>query len=151
MKRSFLFLLAGLILILCTAQTEARTYFRARTVTAPALYWNFYNGYYAPMAARAYNSVPPIFRPVRVYQQPVVVPQPVYTSPGYAPQQPVYIVPQQKYTSRRDQFAARLQKLVAQRKKAAEERKKVSAQRKKANEARRAKLLKQLRSVSGSN
>ena len=62
MKKILLFLLAGMILALCALQSEARTYYTVtpvRTVTAPPLYWQYYNGYYVPMATRAYYSVPP--------------------------------------------------------------------------------------------
>ncbi len=86
MKRTLLFLLAGLILTLFAVQSEARTYYTVtatRTVTAPPLYWQYYNGYYAPMAARAYYAVPPVYRPVRVYTPGYVVPQPVPVPYGY--------------------------------------------------------------------
>ena len=85
MKQTLLFLLAGLILTLCAVQSEARTYYTVtttRTVTAPPLYWQYYYGYYAPMAARTYYAVPPAYRPVRVYQPGYVVPPAPY---GYPP------------------------------------------------------------------
>ena len=93
MKRTLLFLLAGLILALFAVQSEARTYYTVtttRTVTAPPLYWQYYYGYYAPMATRAYYSVPPVYRPVRVYQPGYVVPQPVPVPYGYPAPVPVY-------------------------------------------------------------
>ena len=93
MKRTLLFLLAGLILTWCAVQSEARTYYKVtpvRTVTAPPLYWQYYNGYYVPMATRAYYSVPPAYRPVRVYQPGYVVPQPVPAPYGYPPPVPGY-------------------------------------------------------------
>ncbi|MBQ9455149.1 MAG: hypothetical protein Q4A17_14105 [Thermoguttaceae bacterium] len=93
MKRTLFFLLAGLILTLCAVQVNARTYVVTTTpvVTAPPIYWQYYNNYYAPMAVRTYYAVPPAYRPVRVYRPGYVVPPPPPVPYGYPPASvPVY-------------------------------------------------------------
>ena len=68
MKQVLLFLLAGLILTLCTVQANAQYYGPGgRTITAPPAYMPWRNGYYLPMANRGLNAVAPQFRPQKYY------------------------------------------------------------------------------------